>query len=292
MSERLSGHTLLVSLLATPIRHSLSPKMHNEAYAKLGLDYAYLAFEVGTEQLADAVQGIRALGIRGSNVSMPNKEAILPLLDDLSPAAELVGAVNTVVNMDGKGHLVGHITDGIGALRALADEGVSVKNKIITLAGVGGAGKAIAVQLAFDGAKEVRLFNRQATRLSSVQKLVTKLNQLTRTKVTLQDLEDQTAFKEAIRESHLFIDATSVGMKPLENLSLITDPELIRPDLVVFDIVYSPAETKLLAFARQHGAQKVINGLGMVLYQGAEAFKLITGQDMPVDAIKPLLGDE
>ncbi len=292
MSERLSGHTLLVSLLATPIRHSLSPKMHNEAYAKLGLDYAYLAFEVGTEQLADAVQGIRALGIRGSNVSMPNKEAILPLLDDLSPAAELVGAVNTVVNKDGKGHLVGHITDGIGALRALADEGVSVKNKIITLAGVGGAGKAIAVQLAFDGAKEVRLFNRQATRLSSVQKLVTKLNQLIRTKVTLQDLEDQTAFKEAIRESHLFIDATSVGMKPLENLSLITDPELIRPDLVVFDIVYSPAETKLLAFARQHGAQKVINGLGMVLYQGAEAFKLITGQDMPVDAIKPLLGDE
>ncbi|HEP1280320.1 TPA: shikimate dehydrogenase [Streptococcus pyogenes] len=292
MSERLSGHTLLVSLLATPIRHSLSPKMHNEAYAKLGLDYAYLAFEVGTEQLADAVQGIRALGIRGSNVSMPNKEAILPLLDDLSPAAELVGAVNTVVNKDGKGLLVGHITDGIGALRALADEGVSVKNKIITLAGVGGAGKAIAVQLAFDGAKEVRLFNRQATRLSSVQKLVTKLNQLTRTKVTLQDLEDQTAFKEAIRESHLFIDATSVGMKPLENLSLITDPELIRPDLVVFDIVYSPAETKLLAFARQHGAQKVINGLGMVLYQGAEAFKLITGQDMPVDAIKPLLGDE
>ncbi|HEP1524802.1 TPA: shikimate dehydrogenase [Streptococcus pyogenes] len=292
MSERLSGHTLLVSLLATPIRHSLSPKMHNEAYAKLGLDYAYLAFEVGTEQLADAVQGIRALGIRGSNVSMPNKEAILPLLDDLSPAAELVGAVNTVVNKDGKGYLVGHITDGIGALRALAEEGVSVKNEIITLAGVGGAGKAIAVQLAFDGAKEVRLFNRQATRLSSVQKLVTKLNQLTRTKVTLQDLEDQTAFKEAIRESHLFIDATSVGMKPLENLSLITDPELIRPDLVVFDIVYSPAETKLLAFARQHGAQKVINGLGMVLYQGAEAFKLITGQDMPVDAIKPLLGDE
>lgn len=292
MSERLSGHTLLVSLLATPIRHSLSPKMHNEAYAKLGLDYAYLAFEVGTEQLADAVQGIRALGIRGSNVSMPNKEAILPLLDDLSPAAELVGAVNTVVNKDGKGYLVGHITDGIGALRALADEGVSVKNKIITLAGVGGAGKAIAVQLAFDGAKEVRLFNRQATRLSSVQKLVTKLNQLTRTKVTLQDLEDQTAFKEAIRESHLFIDATSVGMKPLENLSLITDPELIRPDLAVFDIVYSPAETKLLSFARQHGAQKVINGLGMVLYQGAEAFKLITGQDMPVDAIKPLLGDE
>lgn len=289
MSQRLSGHTLLVSLLATPIRHSLSPKMHNEAYVKLGLDYAYLAFEVGTEQLANAVQGIRALGIRGSNVSMPNKEAIVPLLDEVSPAAKLVGAVNTVVNQDGKGYLVGHITDGTGAIRALAEEGVSVKDQVITLAGVGGAGKAIAVQLAFEGAKEVHLFNRQVSRLHGVQELVTTLNDTTTTQVTLKDLEDQAAFHQSIKQSHIYIDATSVGMKPLENKSLITDPELIRPDLVVFDIVYNPTETKLLSFARQHGAQKTINGLGMVLYQGAEAFALITGKEMPVDDIKTLL---
>ncbi|MGT2935146.1 shikimate dehydrogenase [Streptococcus castoreus] len=289
MLEHLSGHTLLVSLIATPIRHSLSPKMHNAAYAKLGMDYAYLAFEVGPEQLADAVRGIRALGIRGSNVSMPNKQAILPFLDDLSPAAKLTGAVNTVVNKDGKGHLVGHITDGIGAIRALAEEGVTVKNRIVTLAGVGGAGTAIAVQLALDGVKELRLFNQKDDCFSNAKEMVKKINVDTNTKVSMQDLADEAVFKQSIRESHIYIDATGVGMKPLENMSLITDPELIRPDLVVFDLVYSPAETKLLAFARKHGAKKVINGLGMMLYQGAEAFKLITGREMPVDDIKQLL---
>lgn len=289
MSERLSGHTLLISLIATPIRHSLSPKMHNEAFAKLGLDYAYLAFEVGNEELADAVQGIRALGIRGSNVSMPNKQAIIPYLDEISPAAELVGAVNTVVNKDGKGHLVGHVTDGTGAVRALAEEGVDIKDQIITLSGVGGAGTAIAVQLGLDGAKEVRIFNQKDAAFANAEKTVEKINSRTQTKASLTDLADQEAFKKSIAESSIYIDATGVGMKPLEDMSLITDPEVIRPDLVVFDVVYSPAETKLLKFAKEHGAKKAINGLGMMLYQGAEAFKLFTGEDMPVDYIKDLL---
>lgn len=289
MSERLSGHTLLISLIATPIRHSLSPKMHNEAFAKLGLDYAYLAFEVGNEELADAVQGIRALGIRGSNVSMPNKQAIIPYLDEISPAAELVGAVNTVVNKDGKGHLVGHVTDGTGAVRALAEEGVDIKDQIITLSGAGGAGTAIAVQLGLDGAKEVRIFNQKDTAFANAEKTVEKINSRTQTKASLTDLADQEAFKKSIAESSIYIDATGVGMKPLEDMSLITDPEVIRPDLVVFDVVYSPAETKLLKFAKEHGAKKAINGLGMMLYQGAEAFKLFTGEDMPVDYIKDLL---
>lgn len=289
MSERLSGHTLLISLIATPIRHSLSPKMHNEAFAKLGLDYAYLAFEVGNEELADAVQGIRALGICGSNVSMPNKQAIIPYLDEISPAAELVGAVNTVVNKDGKGHLVGHVTDGTGAVRALAEEGVDIKDQIITLSGAGGAGTAIAVQLGLDGAKEVRIFNQKDAAFANAEKTVEKINSRTQTKASLTDLADQEAFKKSIAESSIYIDATGVGMKPLEDMSLITDPEVIRPDLVVFDVVYSPAETKLLKFAKEHGAKKAINGLGMMLYQGAEAFKLFTGEDMPVDYIKDLL---
>ncbi|CAM4207565.1 shikimate dehydrogenase [Streptococcus penaeicida] len=292
MSERLSGHTLLISLIATPIRHSLSPKMHNEAFAKLGLDYAYLAFEVGNEELKDAVQGIRALGIRGSNVSMPNKQAIIPYLDEISPAAELVGAVNTVVNKDGKGHLVGHVTDGTGAVRALAEEGVDIKDQIITLAGAGGAGTAIAVQLGLDGAKEVRIFNPKDAAYANAEKTVEKINSRTNTKASVTDLADDAAFKQSIAESSIYIDATGVGMKPLEDLSLINDPEVIRPDLVVFDVVYSPAETKLLKFAKEHGAKKAINGLGMMLYQGAEAFKLFTGEDMPVDYIKDLLFKE
>ncbi|KHD45955.1 shikimate dehydrogenase [Streptococcus hongkongensis] len=289
MSERLSGHTLLISLIANPIRHSLSPKMHNESFAKLGLDYAYLAFEVDNAELEDAVAGIRALGIRGSNVSMPNKQTIIPYLDELSPAAELVGAVNTVVNKDGKGHLVGYITDGTGAVRALAEEGVDIKDQIITLAGAGGAGTAIAVQLGLDGAKEVHIFNQQDQFFANADKTVDKINQMTQTKVTLSDIADQVAFKESIAKSSIYIDATGVGMKPLEKQSLITDPQVIRPDLVVFDVVYSPAETELLKFAKKHGAKKAINGLGMMLYQGAEAFKLFTGEDMPVDYIRDLL---
>lgn len=289
MLERLSGHTRLTALLAAPARHSLSPKMHNAAYAKLGLDYAYLAFEVDNSGLAAAVQGMRALGICGANVSMPNKQAIVPLLDELSPAAALAGAVNTVVNTDGKGHLVGHITDGTGAIRALAEEGVAIKDQIITIAGAGGAGTAIAVQLGLDGVKEIRLFNRKTATFKQAKQVLKGINAKTSALASLQDLADDRAFRRSIAESSIYIDATGVGMKPLEEHSLITDPALIRPDLVVFDLVYHPAETKLLAFAREHGAKKVMNGLGMLLYQGAEAFKLMTGEDMPVAYIRELL---
>lgn len=289
MTERLSGETLLISLIATPIRHSLSPTMHNEAFAKLGLDYAYLAFEVGNDTLEDAVKGIRALGIRGSNVSMPNKQAIIPYLDELSPAAELVGAVNTVVNQDGKGYLVGHVTDGTGAMRALQDEGIEVKNQIITMAGTGGAGTAIAIQAALDGVKELRIFNIKDGNYANGEKTVKKINERTNCNASLTDLANESAFKKSIAESSIYIDATGVGMKPLEDQKLITDAEVIRPDLVVFDVVYSPAESQLLKFARENGAKKAISGLGMMLHQGAEAFKLFTGEEMPVEYIRSLL---
>lgn len=287
MAERLSGHTLLVSLIATPIRHSLSPKMHNESYAKLGLDYAYLAFEVGNEQLADAVQGIRALGIMGSNVSMPNKQAIIPYLDELDPVVELTGAVNTVVNVNGSGHLKGYCTDGTGAVRSLREEGVEVKDQIITVAGAGGAGTAIEAQLALDGAKEIRIFNIDDHCYQNALDIAEKINTKTNSKATVHHLENKEEFYASIAESSIFIDATGVGMKPLEDECLIDDPAVIRPDLVVFDTVYSPLETKLLKFAKEHGAKKAINGIGMMLYQGAEAFKLHTGgHEMPVEYIR------
>ncbi|MBO1306350.1 shikimate dehydrogenase [Enterococcus sp. 669A] len=292
MTERLSGHTLLIGLMAYPIRHSMSPTMHNEAFAKLGLDYAYLAFEVGNDELKDAVQAIRALGLRGSNVSMPNKQEIIQYLDEVSPEAQLIGAVNTVTNKDAKGHLAGYNTDGIGAMEALKDEGVEVKDAIITLTGAGGAGTAVAVQAAFDGAKEIRIFNVNDGVFANAQETVKKINEHTNCIATATDLADQEAFKKSVAESSIYIDATGAGMKPLEDVSLIEDPEMIRPDLVVFDVVYSPRETKLLKFAKEHGAKKAINGLGMMLYQGAAAFKLFTGEDMPVDYIKDLLFNE
>lgn len=292
MSERLTGHTLLVSLLATPIRHSMSPTMHNEAFAKLGLDYAYLAFEVGNEELEDAVQGIRALGIRGSNVSMPNKQEILPLLDEISPAAKLVGAVNTVVNKDGKGHLVGYVTDGTGAVRALAEEGVDIKGQIITLTGAGGAGTAIAIQAALDGAKEIRIFNQKDSHYSNGEETVRKILENTDCLASIKDLSDTEAFEASLLDSQIFIEATGVGMKPLEDQKLVSNPDVLHKDLVVFDVVYSPRETQLLKFAKECGVKKAMNGLGMMLYQGAEAFKLITGEDMPVEYIRDLLFEE
>jgi shikimate 5-dehydrogenase len=292
MTERLTGHTLLISLIATPIRHSMSPTMHNEAFAKLGLDYAYLAFEVDNSTLKAAVDGIRALGIRGSNVSMPNKQAIIPYLDEVSPEAKLIGAVNTVTNKDGKGHLVGYNTDGIGAIKALEDEGVTVKDQIITLTGAGGAATAIAIQAAFDGAKELHIFNIKDNVFENAEETVKKINEHTKCQATITDLADQSAFKSAVQKSSIYIDATGVGMKPLQDQSLINDPEMIRSDLVVFDVVYAPRETKLLRFAKEHGAKKVINGLGMMLYQGAAAFQLFTDEEMPVTYIKELLFDE
>ncbi|MGL9729832.1 shikimate dehydrogenase [Enterococcus sp. DIV0756] len=292
MTERLTGHTLLISLIATPIRHSMSPTMHNEAFAKLGLDYAYLAFEVDNSTLKAAVDGIRALGIRGSNVSMPNKQAIIPYLDEVSPEAKLIGAVNTVTNKDGKGHLVGYNTDGIGAIKALEDEGVTVKDQIITLTGAGGAATAIAIQAAFDGAKELHIFNIKDNVFENAEETVKKINEHTKCQATITDLADQSAFKSAVQKSSIYIDATGVGMKPLQDQSLINDPEMIRSDLVVFDVVYAPRETKLLRFAKEHGAKKIINGLGMMLYQGAAAFQLFTDEEMPVTYIKELLFDE
>lgn len=283
---RITGHTLLLGLMAYPIRHSLSPTMHNLACEKLGLDYAYLAFEVDNDALKDAVQGYRALGVMGSNVSMPNKQAIIPYLDEISEAARLVGAVNTVVNVDGSGHLVGHITDGTGCIQALKEEGVDIKNKVMTLSGAGGAGTAIAIQAALDGAKTIYLTNQKDEFYESALKLVEKINEHTDCKAIFVPLENEAGFKEVLSLSDVYIDATGVGMKPLENKSLITDPSMIHENLVVMDIVYIPQETKLLKLAKEAGAKKVINGLGMMLYQGAEAFKLFTGEEMPVEYIK------
>lgn len=283
---RITGHTLLVGLIAYPIRHTMSPTMHNLAFEKLGLDYAYMAFEVDNDTLEDAVQGYRALGVRGSNVSMPNKQAIIPLLDEVSEAAQLVGAVNTVVNKDGKGHLVGHITDGTGCMESLRQEDVAIVDETFTVCGIGGAGTAIAIQAALDGAKKLYLVNKKDAHYDNALKTVEKINNNTNCEAIFIDLDDDAKFKAAIKDSSVYIDATGVGMKPLEDLSLITDPEVIRDDLVVMDIVYIPSETKLLKFAKENGAKKVINGLGMMLYQGAEAFKLITGEDMPVEYVK------
>lgn len=286
--ERIDGHTILIGLLATPIRHSMSPTMHNNAFAMLGLNYAYLAFEVGQQELPSAVQAIRTLEMRGANISMPNKQAILPLLDDLAPAAKLAGAVNTVVNDHGK--LTGYTTDGIGFMQALAAENIDLRGEKMVLAGAGGAGTPIAIQAALDGVKEIVIVNRATDpQGSQAQKNVKIINEQTNAHARFVPLADQAQFKAELADATIYCDATGVGMKPLTDQSLITDPSWLREDLIVYDTVYAPRTTKLMTIAQTAGVRHVFNGLGMMLYQGAEAFQLWTGQAMPVQEIADLL---
>lgn len=290
MTERIDGHTILIGLMAYPIRHSMSPTMHNNAFAKLGLNYAYLAFDVTAEKLPAAINALRTLDMRGSNISMPNKQKVIPLLDKLDPAAEMVGAVNTIVNDDGV--LTGYTTDGIGFMKALDDEGIDIRGHKMTLAGAGGAGTAIAVQAALDGVSELSIFNLHDAEWDNAVRNVKLINERTDCHATLHALEDRDDFKAEIQDSFIYTDSTGVGMKPLEGQTLIDDPSWFRKDLVVFDTVYAPRMTKLMAVAQAAGVEHVFNGLGMMLEQGAAAFKLWTGEDMPVDYIHQILFDD
>lgn len=286
MAERITGHTELIGLMAYPIRHSSSPAMHNEAFAKLGLDYAYLAFEVDNDSLEDAIKGLRALRMKGSNVSMPNKTVVHKYLDKLSPAAELCGAVNTIVNEDGV--LTGHITDGIGYMQALKDNDIDVIGKKMTIVGAGGAATAIEIQAALDGVKEISIFNAKDKFWANAEETVQKINGKTDCKAALYDLADLDKLKEEIADSFLFTNATGIGMKPLEGQTYIPDKSFLRPDLVVVDVVYFPRETALLKMAKEVGC-KTMNGLGMMLFQGSAAFELWTGQSMPIEYMKDIL---
>lgn len=286
MAERITGHTELIGLMAYPIRHSSSPAMQNEAFAKLGLDYAYLAFEVDNDSLEDAITGLRALKMRGSNVSMPNKTVVHKYLDKLSPAAEMCGAVNTIVNDNGV--LTGHITDGIGYMSALKDNHIDIIGKKMTIVGAGGAATAIEIQAALDGVAEMSIFNVKDKFWSNAEDTVRKINEKTNCKAALYDLADLDKLKEEITDSYLFANATGMGMKPLEGKTYIPDKSFFRPDLIVTDVVYFPRETAMLKMAKEAGC-KTMNGLGMMLFQGSAAFELWTGQPMPIEHMKEVL---
>ena len=288
MAERITGHTELIGLMAYPIRHSSSPAMHNEAFATLGLDYAYLAFEVDNSTLEDAVKGLRALKMVGSNVSMPNKTVVGQYLDELSPAAKMAGAVNTIVNDNGK--LIGHITDGIGYMQSLKDNDIDVIGKKMTIAGAGGAATAIEIQAALDGVKEMSIFNIKDKFYSRGEEIVDLINKNTNCKATMNDLADHDLLKEKMHAADLFCDATGVGMHPLEDLSNIPDPSFFKKDLIVTDTVYAPRETVMMKQAKEAGCERVYNGMSMMLFQALIAIKLYTGKDTPVDYMKEKLG--
>lgn len=286
MERRISGHTGLLALIGSPVGHSGSPAMYNYSFEKLGLDYAYVAFDIKVEEVKDAIAAMKTFKMRGCNVTMPCKTEAVAYMDELSPAARIIGAVNTIVNDDGK--LTGYITDGEGFVNNLKDHGIDVRDKKITVAGGGGAATAIQVQCALDGAKEITIFNikdeffkRSLETAEKIQKEVPGCV------VNVYDIADTAKMTEEIGSSDIFANATIVGMKPMEQESVVKDLSAFRPGLVVADAVYNPVETRLLREAKEAGCT-CINGKGMLLWQGVAAFKLYTGKDMPVEEVKEL----
>ena len=282
--DRISGHTGLLALIGSPVGHSGSPAMYNYSFEKLGLDYAYVAFDVDVAGTKQAMEAMKLFHMRGMNVTMPDKVEASKYCDELSPAAEIIGAVNTIVNDDGK--LTGYITDGEGFVNNLRDHGVEIRGKKITVAGGGGAATAIQVQCALDGAREITIFNKKDAfferTLATAEKIRKAVDGIT---VNVYDIDDTAKMTEEILSSDIFANGTIVGMKPMDDLSVVKDLSAFHKDLVVCDAVYNPAETKLLREAKAAGC-KTIGGKGMLLWQGVAAFKLYTGQDMPVAEVK------
>jgi len=283
MEDKITGKTGLTALLGSPVAHSISPLMHNESFRLLDLDYVYLCFDVNTDTLATAVEGLKTIGIKGFNCTMPNKNLMCELVDELSPAAKMIGAVNTVVNENGK--LIGYNTDGVGYMMSVKEAGHGIIRKKMTVLGAGGAATAICAQAAIDGVSELSIFSLKNQFWDRAVKLVDDINQNTSCRALLFDFDSPDILKEEIRTSQILTNAASVGMSPNEDACLIPDSSFFHETLIVSDVIYTPRETKLLKMARESGCT-TFNGLHMLLFQGAEAFRLWTNKEMPVEHIK------
>lgn len=278
----ITGRTKIIGIFGYPIAHTLSPLMHNAVFEFLGLDYCYIPFEVRRGSLSDAVKAIRALNIRGINVTVPYKEEIIPYLDEISREARMIGAVNTVVVR--KGLLIGYNTDGLGFARAFREgSGFSLRNKKILLLGAGGAARAVAVQSALSGAKEILIANRT---FSKGEELAGHISRLFPACKALPLMYKKEVLKGSISCMDVLINATSLGMHPKDPLPIPQD--LLNPPMVVYDLIYNPPTTGLLRAARKVGARG-INGMGMLLYQGALSFGIWTGKRPPIDLMKRVL---
>ena len=279
MEQRIKGTTGLMALIGSPVGHSGSPAMYNFSFQYHHLDYAYMAFDIKEDQVPAALDAVRLLKMRGCNVTMPCKNKVAECVDELSPAARIIGAVNTIVNEDGK--LVGHITDGIGFVRNLKEHGVDVKGKKMVVLGAGGAATALQVQSALDGAESIAIFNIKDSFFERAQSTAEKLKkEMPDCKVSVYCLDEQEKLREEIAKADILVNATLMGMKPYDDISLI-DPSMFRPELIVADVVYNPEETKMVREAKEAGCKLAIGGKGMLLWQGAAAYKLYTGLEMP-----------
>ncbi|WP_072449608.1 shikimate dehydrogenase [Blautia sp. Marseille-P3201T] len=280
----ITGTTKLTGLLGEPVNHSISPLIHNFSFQHLNLDYVYLCFQINEKTLEDAVKGLRILDVKGFNLTMPNKNKILSYLDSLSPAARLIGAVNTVENKNG--NFIGHNTDGIGFMQSVKEQNIDMKNQTMTLLGIGGAATAICAQAALDGVNTIHIFSRpNSSHLPRIKTLQENLEKETTCKIFIHNLFDKQDLKSSVKDSSLLVNATSVGMAPHTEDCIIEDNSIFHKHLAVADIIYNPWETTLLKKAKAEGC-KAFNGYSMLLYQGAEAFRIWTGKEIPIELVK------
>ena len=278
---KIDGYTRLAAVVANPIKHSISPFIHNSAFEATNTNGVYLAWEVDAAELAETVANIRRYQMYGINLSMPYKEQVIPYLDQLSEEACLIGAVNTVVNREGT--LIGYNTDGKGFFKSLPSFKISKKR--LVLLGAGGAAKAILAQAILDGVSQISVFVRSSS-IEKTRPYLEKIQNATGFRVDLFALEDVQDLQDSITQADLLVNATSVGM---DGSSQPIPTSIVLPEkLMVADVIYQPFETPFLKWARNQGNQS-INGLGMLLYQAAEAFELWTGKEMPTDQIWELL---
>lgn len=273
---KVSGKTKVLGLLGFPVEHSLSPAMHNTAFEKLGLDCCYVTFLVKPEFVRDAVKSIKALNLAGVNVTVPHKEKVIPFLDEVNKEASFIGAVNTIVNANGK--LIGYNTDGRGFMRSLSEAKIPVNKKNVLVIGAGGASRAIGYYLCQNVS---RLFLYDIDK-KKAGKLIKDLNKI-RGNVSLFSYE-QSAMSNQLNNIDIIINATPLGLKKGDPLPI--DVKLLKPKHVVCDLIYK--NTPLLLKASGKGC-KTLNGLGMLLWQGVFAFELWTGKKPPVDVMRNAL---
>lgn len=273
----------LTGVFGIPVDDNPTGVVEEAAYKEEGLNYRYLTIEVKPEDLSIAMDSVKAFGMKGINLTMPHKVTVVPLLDELSEAAGIIGAVNTVVNRDGK--LFGENTDGKGFVRALEDSGESIEGKTITILGAGGAARAIAVECALNHAKKLCIVNRNPERGKElVQILITKAGVLSEYIPWDKNLPIP-------QETQILINATSIGFSPNIKDRPDIDYRTVTSSMVACDVVFSPADTEFLKAARAQGA-KTVNGLGMLASQAALNFTLWTGKKAPLELMKKVLAEE
>lgn len=280
----IDGSTELLGLIGNPVAHSYSPLLHNSVLQHLKLNAVYVPLKVAPEELARAVQGVKALGFKGVNVTIPYKEAVLPFLDALEGDAALCRSVNVIENRDGR--LIGHNTDGQGFLNALRDEGLPETGKAV-LIGAGGAARSLAFTLAMAGFGEVYLLDPE---LKRAQKLADEIKSQTPGKCQAA-LMNRENFRKASRKASLVVNCSPVGMHPRVEQSPVEDLSFLDENAALYDIIYNPVLTRFLRLGQSRGLQ-VLNGLPMFVHQAALTLKILLGVSPPIDYMKAVLANE